>query len=158
MANLPHRSHARSSSLQYSFHCRSFPSVSLRPDMLVLEIEEEWRQTISGKFHWQKTLDLHPDHGGGGGFFHSKGTWGCATRKGILFWTSSLAKGVLFSNFSRVKSRQGYAFWQFWSKKCENSVIFLKKTHLFKNFGPENTKIWQVCLENANSEHFWREN
>ena len=36
----------------------------------------------------------------GGGVFHSKGTWGCAARKGILFRTSSLAKGVLFSNFS----------------------------------------------------------
>ena len=35
-------------------------------------------------------------------YFHSKGTWGCA-RKGILFWTSSLAKGILFdilANFS----------------------------------------------------------
>ena len=41
------------------------------------------------------------DHGGGG-FFHSKGTWGCAAHKGILFWTSSLAKGILFGNFSRV--------------------------------------------------------
>ena len=45
--------------------------------------------------------------GGGGGFFHSKGTWGCAAREGILFWTSSLAEGVLFGNFSPVKSRQG---------------------------------------------------
>ena len=79
-----------------------------------------------------------------GGFFHSKGTWGFAARKGILFRTSSLAKGVLFSNFSRVKSRQRYAFWQFWSKKYQNSVIFVKKTQLFKNFGPENAKIWQV--------------
>ena len=24
---------------------------------------------------------------GGGGFFYSKGTWGCATHKGILFQT-----------------------------------------------------------------------
>ena len=65
--------------------------------------------------------------GGGGGFFHSKGTWGCAAREGILFRTSSLAKGVLFGNFSRVRSRQGYAFWEFWSKRCQNSVIFVKK-------------------------------
>ena len=64
---------------------------------------------------------------GGGGFFHSKGTWGCAAREGILFRTSSLAKGVLFGNFSRVRSRQGYAFWEFWSKRCQNSVIFVKK-------------------------------
>ena len=56
--------------------------------------------------------------GGGGGFFHSKGTWGCAAREGILFRPSSLAKGVLFGNFNRVKSRQGYAFWEFWSKRC----------------------------------------
>ena len=54
----------------------------------------------------------------GGGFFHSKGTWGCAAREGILFRPSSLAKGVLFGNFNRVKSRQGYAFWEFWSKRC----------------------------------------
>ena len=40
-----------------------------------------------------------------------QGTWECAAHKGILFRTSSLAKGVLFSNFSQVKSRQGYAFW-----------------------------------------------
>ena len=42
------------------------------------------------------------DHGTGGGFFHSKGTWGCAAHKGIHFWTSSLAKGILCGNFSRV--------------------------------------------------------
>ena len=36
------------------------------------------------------------------GFFHSKGTWGCAACNGILFWPSSLAKGILFGNFSRV--------------------------------------------------------
>ena len=79
-----------------------------------------------------------------GGFFHSKGTWECAAREGILFRTSSLAKGVLFGNFSRVRSRQGYAFWEFWSKRCQNSVVFVKKTQLLKNFGLENAKIWQV--------------
>ena len=79
-----------------------------------------------------------------GGFFHSKGTWGCAAREGILFRTSSLAKGVLFGNFSRVRSRQGYAFWEFWSKRCQNSVIFVKKTQFLKNFGLESAKIWQV--------------
>ena len=81
---------------------------------------------------------------GGGGFFHSKGTWGFAAREGILFRTPSLAKGVLFGNFSRVNSRQGYAFWKFWSKRCQNSVIFLKKPNFFKNFGPENANIWQI--------------
>ena len=66
----------------------------------------------------------------GGGFFHGKGTWGCAAREGILFRTSSLAKGVLFGNFSRVKSRQEYAFWEFWSKRYQNSVIFAKWENL----------------------------
>ena len=46
----------------------------------------------------RKPSEIH----GGWGFFHSKGTWGCATHKGILFRTSSLAKGILFGNFSRV--------------------------------------------------------
>ena len=32
----------------------------------------------------------------GGGFFHSKGTWGCAAYKGLLFWTSNLARPKLF--------------------------------------------------------------
>ena len=31
----------------------------------------------------------------GGGFFHTKGAWGCAAHKGILFWTSNLAKVIL---------------------------------------------------------------
>ena len=35
-----------------------------------------------------------------GGFFHSKSTWGCAAHKGILFGTSSLAKGIFFGKFS----------------------------------------------------------
>ena len=39
-----------------------------------------------------------------GGVFHSKGAWGCAAHKGILFQTSSLAKDILFGNFSRVWS------------------------------------------------------
>ena len=90
----------------------------------------------------------------GGGFFHSNGTWGCVARKGILFRNSSLAKGVLFSNFSRVKSRQGYAIWQFWSKKCQNSVIFVKNPNFFKILVQKMRKIGKFCLENANSEHF----
>ena len=93
-------------------------------------------------------------HGGGGGFFHSKGTLGCAARKGVLFRTSSVAKGVLFGNFSRVKSRQGYAFWQIWSKKCQNSVIFVKKANFFKLLVQKMRKFGKFCLENANSEHF----
>ena len=63
--------------------------------------------------YFPSTLLTVEVHHGGGGFFHSKGTWGCAAREGILFRTSSLAKGVLFGNFSRVRSRQGYVFGNF---------------------------------------------
>ena len=31
----------------------------------------------------------------------------------MLFWTPGLAKGVLFGNFSQVKSREGYVFGNF---------------------------------------------
>ena len=89
-----------------------------------------------------------------GGFFHSKGTWGCAAREGILFRPSSLAKGVLFGNFNRVKSRQGYAFLEFWSKRCENSVILVKKPNFFGILVEKMRKFGKFCLENANSEHF----
>ena len=40
---------------------------------------------------------------GGGGSFHSKGTWGCAARKGILFRTPSLAKGIIFTKIGLAK-------------------------------------------------------
>ena len=55
----------------------------------------------------------------GGKFFHSKGTLGCAARNGILFRTSSVDGGMLFGDFSLVYARQGYAFLQIWSKKCQ---------------------------------------
>ena len=58
---------------------------------------------------------------GGGGFFHSKGTWGCVAQKGILFRTSNLAKGILFGNFSRFS---------------------LGKGMLCGNFGESTVKIW----------------
>ena len=80
-------------------------------------------------------------------FFHSKGTWGCAAREGILFRTSSLAKGVLFGNFSRVKSRQGYAFLEAWSKRCRNSVIFVKKPNFLKILVQKMRKSGKFCLE-----------
>ena len=54
-----------------------------------------------GLIVWGQAYASYIDHGGGG-FFHSKGTWGCAAHKGILFRTSSLAKGILFGNFSRI--------------------------------------------------------
>ena len=50
---------------------------------------------------------------GGGGFFHSKGTWGCAARKGMLFKLSSLAKGILFANFSPFSLAKGILFGNF---------------------------------------------
>ena len=55
----------------------------------------------------------HPQHimlANGGGFFHNKGTWGCAARKGILFKLSSLAKGILFANFSQFSLGKGMVF------------------------------------------------
>ena len=60
-----------------------------------------------------------------------------------IYFFGHLAKGILFGNFSRVLSRQGYAFWQFWSKDCKSSVISVKKPNLRK-ICPENAKIWQV--------------
>ena len=42
-----------------------------------------WYHTQSTAFHLYK---LYCEHGR---FFHSKGTWGCAASKGILFRTSS---------------------------------------------------------------------
>ena len=48
------------------------------------------------------------------GFFHSKGTWGCAARKGILFRTlakgailveSILGKGELFGKFGQRNAK-----------------------------------------------------
>ena len=90
----------------------------------------------------------------GGGSFHNKGTWGCAAREGILFRTSSLAKGVLCGNFCRVKSRQGYAFCEFWSKRCQSSVIFVKKSNFFGILVQKMRKFGTFCLGNANLEHF----
>ena len=75
-----------------------------------------------------------------GRFFHRKGAWGYAAHKCTLFWTSSLVKGILFGNFRRFYSGRWYAFWQFWSKKCQTSVIPAMK-YIFLNFGPENAKI-----------------
>ena len=67
--------------------------------MVCQEVEVSYRYMGKGKLaHSGKAP-------GGGGFFNSKGTWGCAAHKGMLFWTSSPAKGILFGlfgNFSRV--------------------------------------------------------
>ena len=59
--------------------------------------------------------------------------------KGILFANFSpfgLAKGILFANFRPCSLGKGYTFWQFWSKKCQTSVIPAKKPTFFSNFGP----------------------
>ena len=40
----------------------------------------------------------------GEGFFQRKGSWGCETHKGILFRTSSLAKGILLNIFCQGKA------------------------------------------------------
>ena len=90
-------------------------------------------------------LHSYTSTGGGGGFFHSKGTWGCA---------AYIAKGILFGNFSRLWSRQGYAFWQFWSKNCKSSVISVRKPNSKKISVLKMQKFGKFCLENANSGHF----
>ena len=92
-------------------YCQSTLSINGRPS--------------EGLFEFSKIYPLKDANHGGGGLFHSKSTRGCSARKGMLFRTSSLAKGILFGNFSRGRSRQGYAFWEFWSKRCQNSVIFV---------------------------------
>ena len=37
--------------------------------------------------------------------FHSKGTWGCAAKSGILSRTPGLAKSILFGNVSLGKGK-----------------------------------------------------
>ena len=58
--------------------------------------------------------------GSPGGLFHSKGTWGCAARKGILFRTSSLAGDILMAILVEFS---------------------LDKGRLFGDFGQRNVKI-----------------
>ena len=53
-----------------------------------------------------------------------------------------------------IEFRQGYAFWQFWSKKCQNSVIPVKKPIFLTFWSRECNKSSKLCLENANSGHF----
>ena len=70
----------------------------------------------------------------GGGFFRSKGTWGRAARKGMLFKPSSLAKGILFANFSPFSLAKGILFANF-------RPFSLGKGILFANFGQRNVKL-----------------
>ena len=48
-----------------------------------------------------------------GGFFHNKGTWGYAARKGIHFRTSSLAKGILSEILVEFSPSKGMLFGNF---------------------------------------------
>ena len=69
---------------------------------------------------WQ---DSSSDNITGGGFFHSKRTCG-----NVPLRTSSLAKGMLLVDFSLGK---GMLFGSFWLKKCQSSVIPVKKPDFF---------------------------
>ena len=51
-------------------------------------------------------------------------TWGCAAKEGIHFRTPSLAKGILFGNFSLGKGGKG------------------GKGMLFYNFGQRSVNFW----------------
>ena len=44
-----------------------------------------------------------------------------------VFKLSSLAKGIYFSSFSPFSVGKGMLFWLFRSKKCQTSVILVKK-------------------------------
>ena len=56
---------------------------------------------------------------------------------------------MLFGNFSRFWAGQGYAFWQFWSKKCKTSVSPVKKPKFFQISVQRMQKFSKFCLENA---------
>ena len=60
--------------------------------------------------------------GGGGGSSIVKVPGDVLPARVCFFKPSGLAKGILFL--------------QFWSKKCETSVIPVKKPKFFSNFGP----------------------
>ena len=47
-----------------------------------------------------------------------------------------------------------YAFWQIWSKKCQNLVILVKKPDFLKSLVQRMRKFGKFCLGNANSGHF----
>ena len=77
--------------------------------------------------------------------------------KGIFFANFSpfsLGKGMLFVNFEKFYSGQGFAFWKFRSKKCQTSVIPVKKPKYFQILILRMQKFGKFCLENAKSWHF----
>ena len=81
-------------------------------------------------------LELEYVAHGGGGVFIVKVPGDVPPARVCFFKPSSLAKGILFANFSPFSLGKGILFWQFWSKKCQTSVIPAKKPTFFSNFGP----------------------
>ena len=93
-------------------------------------------------------IKMRHSHGGGGGF-HSKGTWGCDVppARVCFFKPSSLAKGILFANFRPFSLGKGIflailvkelsnfgnscketqIFFKFWSLECKNLASFASK-------------------------------
>ena len=84
--------------------------------------------------------------GRGGGFFHSKGTWGCAARKGMLFKPSSITKGILFANFGPLA--KGILFANF-------RPFSLAKGILFGNFGQRMSNFGNSYKETQFLFKFW---
>ena len=100
---------------------REIRSSGVRASITIVHIRKfyEMQQSIA---RLRFSFSIAKRHGGGGGFFHSKGTWGCAARKGMLFQT--------------FLPSQGYTFCQFYP-------FSLGKGILFGNFGQRNVKLRQ---------------
>ena len=58
---------------------------------------------------------------------------------------------VILINFSLGK---GMLFWQIWSKKCQTSIIPVKKLKLLSILMQRMRKFGKFCLENASTWHF----
>ena len=78
-----------------------------------------------------------PRGGGGGGSFHSKGTWGCAIRKGILFATSDIPKDILFWQFQSILVRARVCLLAFLVKEMSSFGNTCKETQIFKFWSRE---------------------
>ena len=66
---------------------------------------------------------------GGEGFFHSKGTWGCAAHKGILFRTSSLPRVYFLAILVGFSLGKGMLCGNFGQKHCKSLVISAKNSN-----------------------------
>ena len=64
-------------------------------------------------FAFPKKHNTRPEARGGGGFFHSKGTWDVPPARVCFFKPSSLAKGILFANFRPFSLGKGILFGNF---------------------------------------------